>query len=282
MKKPQIVGIGEVVYDILPDSRKLGGAPSDFLNYASRFGGEVSLISAIGADDLGREVVSELNKYKITPVLAITPYPTGRVLIFKGGDGHIAHILENAAWDYIPYTNNAENITKKADAIYFGTLALRRDYSKGTILDLIDVAENAQYKFFDINIRQNYYSKELILELLKRANILKMNLDELKVLRSLLNLKGSVEDICLKLKKTYELKYIILNDGARESKIWGENDNLSVIKNTRLHQAFAFGAGNAFAGSFLGAIIAGKSQEEAHEIANDAAANVCKQSQGVY
>ena len=195
MKKPQIVGIGEVVYDILPDSRKLGGAPSDFLNYASRFGGDVYLISAIGADDLGREVVSELNKFNITPVLAITPYPTGRVLIFKGGEGYIAHILENAAWDYIPYTNNAENITQKADAIYFGTLASRRPYSMGTILDLIDIATNVQYKFFDINLRQNYYTKELIIELLKRANILKMNLDELKILRSLLNLRGSVDDI---------------------------------------------------------------------------------------
>ena len=282
MKKPQIVGIGEVVYDILPDSRKLGGAPSDFLNYASKMGAEVSLISAIGADDLGREVVSELNKYKINPVLAITPYPTGRVLIFKGSDGHIAHILENAAWDYIPYTNDAESVVKTADAIYFGTLALRRSYSSGTILDLIDVAQDVEYKFFDINLRQNYYSKEVILELLKRANILKMNLDELKILRSLLNLKGSVEDVCLKLKKTYELKYVILNDGARESKIWGDNNYLSVMKNTRLHQAFAFGAGNAFSGSFLGAILSGKTQEEAHEIANNVAANVCRETQGVY
>jgi len=278
MNKTLIAGIGEVVYDILPDSRKLGGAPADFLHHAGIFGANVSLISAIGADDLGREVVSELNKFNINPVLAITPYPTGRVLIFKNTDGYTAHILENAAWDYIPYTTEAENCIKKADAIYFGTLALRRTYSYNTILDLIDEANHAEYKFFDINLRQNYYSKELILELLKRANILKINTDELKVLRNLLNLRGSIDDVCLNLKDKYELKYLILNDGAKESKILGFDNLETNIKNSRVQQHFAYGAGNAFGGSFLGAIMAGKSQQEAHEIANDIAVKICKQS----
>lgn len=277
MKKTLIAGIGEVVYDILPDSRKLGGGPTDFLHYAGMFGANVSLVSAIGADDLGREVISELNKFKITPVVAVTPYPTGRVLIFKNADVFTAHILENAAWDYIPYTTEAENCIKKADAIYFGTLALRRAYSYNTILDLIDEASNAEYRFFDINLRQNYYSKDLILELLKRANILKINTEELKVLRNLLGLRGSIDDICLNLKNKYNLKYFILNDGAKESKIWGIDNLETNVKNSRVQQHFAYGAGNAFGGAFLGAIMAGKSQQEAHEIANDVAVKICKQ-----
>lgn len=282
MKKPHIAGIGEVVYDILPDSRKLGGAPADFLSYAEKGGANVSIVSAIGADDLGREVVNELNKFNIEPVLAITPYPTGRVLIFKGGDNYVAHILENAAWDYIPYTLRAEECVKSADAIYFGTLALRRPYSMGTILDLIDVAKNAKYKFFDINLRQNYYSKNTILELLKRANILRVNNEELKVLKNLLGLKGSNDEICLKLKKDYELLYMILGDTAKESKIFGIDGEVTTIKNSRLHQTFAFGAGNAFAGTFLSAILKGKSQAEAHELANNVAIELCKQLEGVY
>ncbi len=282
MKKPHIAGIGEVVYDILPDSRKLGGAPADFLSYAEKSGANVSIVSAIGADDLGREVVNELSKFNIEPVLAITPYPTGRVLIFKGGDKYVAHILENAAWDYIPYTLKAEECVKSADAIYFGTLALRRPYSMGTILDLIDVAKNAKYKFFDINLRQNYYSKNTILELLKRANILRVNNEELKVLKNLLGLKGSNDEMCLKLKEDYELLYMILGDTAKESKIFGIDGEVTTIKNSRLHQTFAFGAGNAFAGTFLSAILKGKSQAEAHELANKVAIELCKQIEGVY
>ena len=280
MNKVLIAGIGEVVYDIFPDSRKLGGAPVDFLYNASALGANVSLISAIGADDLGREVVSELNKFEITPVLAITPYPTGRVLIFKGNDTYISHILENSAWDYIPYTTEAEECVRSADAIYFGTLASRRPYSMGTILDLIDEAKNAKYRFFDINLRQNYYSKENILELLKRANILKINSEELKVLRTFLGMKGNAEDVCLKIKKLYNLCYLILSDGAKESKIFGEDNQITVIKNSKLSQLFAYGTGNAFAGAFLAAILNNMTQQEAHELANKAAIEVCKKSKG--
>ena len=282
MKKPLIAGIGEVVYDILPTSRKLGGAVADFLSYAEKGGADVAIVSAIGADDLGREVVSELNKFNITPVLAVTPYPTGRVIISKNGGSLVAHILENAAWDYIPYTNQAEECVRKADAIYFGTLALRRPYSMGTILDLIDEAKEAKYKFFDINLRQNYYSKNVILELLKRANIFRTNSSELKILKNLLGLRGNIEDVCLKLKDEYGFKYFILGDTAKESKIFGLDGEVSDIKNYNLQQSFAFGAGNAFAGTFLSAIMNGKTQTEAHNLANDAAIEVCKLTSGVY
>ena len=278
-KNVKIAGIGEVVYDIFQDSRKIGGAPVDFLHQAQVRGAETFLISAIGADDLGREVVSELNKLEINPVLAITPYPTGRVLIYKSGDSFCAHILENAAWDYIPFTNNAKECIKKVDAIYYDSLALRKQYSSDTILDLIDDAQNCEYKFFDANFRHNYYTKETVLKLLKRSNILKLNADELKIIKSMLNLKGNALDICLKLKKEYNLKYVIYNDAAKESRIWGIDNYETIMKNSRVHQAFAYGAGNAFAGAFLVSIMNGLSQEEAHKIANDAGLEICKQNQ---
>ena len=276
----KIAGIGEVVYDILPDSRKIGGAPVDFLHQAQVKGADAFLVSAIGADDLGREVVNELNKLKINPVLAITPYPTGRVLIYKDNDKFCAHILENAAWDYIPFTTSAEHCIKQVDAIYYGTLALRKQYSCNTVLDLIDSAQNCEYKFFDANFRQNYYNKNNIVELLKRANMLKLNADELKTIKSMFNFKGNPEDICLKLKKDYNLKYVIYNDAAKESKIWGPDNIVTTMKNSRVQQAFAYGAGNAFAGAFLTSIMNGISQEEAHRIANEAGLEICKNNKG--
>ncbi len=277
--KPQVIGIGEVVFDIMPDSRKLGGAPADFLHYAVKYGAEGKLISAIGADDLGREVVSELDKFEITPVLSVTPYPTGRVLIFNTpSGGHTAHILENAAWDYIPFSEAAEQSVQSADAVYFGTLAMRKAYSRNTVLELIDAAPENAYRFFDVNLRQNYYSEELIYDLLKRANILKLNIEELKILKNILNLRGSAEAICLNLKDKYKMSYVILTDAAKESRIWG--NEATVVKNSRIHQSFAFGAGNAFAGAFITSVLKGSGQQEAHEAANAAAIEICRSKKG--
>lgn len=273
-KKPQVAAIGEVVFDIMPESRKLGGAPADFLHHAVKYGAVGHLISAIGADDLGREVVAELNKFEIKPVLAITPYPTGRVIIFKNSNGSLtAHILENAAWDYIPFTQDAENCIKHVDALYFGTLALRKSYSKDTILDLIGSVADDAFKFFDINLRQDYYDKQIILKLLNLANILKLNMDELKILKNILKLSGSVEDMCSQIKEQYKLKYLILTDAAKESRVFG--DTLTYVKNDGIRQSFAYGAGNAFAGAFIASILKGLSQQDAHEVANQAAVNVC-------
>ncbi len=273
-KKPHVVAIGEVVFDIMPDSRKLGGAPADFLNYAVKFGAKGSLVSAIGADDLGREIITELNKYDITPVLAVTPYPTGRVLIFKNSNGkHTAHILENAAWDYIPYTEAADQCVRDADAVFFGTLALRNPYSRATILDLIDAAPRSAFKFFDVNLRQDYYNKETIKALLQKANVLKLNTDELKIIKSLLRISGNMEDMCIKLKEEFGLQYLIITDVTKENRIYGKD--ITVVRNSSsIKQAFAYGAGNAFAGAFITSLLNGTSQQEAHDAANQAAIEV--------
>lgn len=274
-KRPLVAAIGEVVFDILPDSRKLGGAPAKFLQYAVKYGAAGHLISAIGADDLGREVVSELQKFNINPVLAVTPYPTGRVLIFNETTGkHTAHILENAAWDYIPFTEAAEKCIKRADAIFFGTLAVRKSYSRRTVADLIDCAPEKAYKFFDVNLRREYYDRHSVLALLQRANILKLNTEELKTIKNMLKLSGGQEDVCLKLKEDYGLEFLILTDAAKESRIYGRE--VSIVKNNGIRQTFAYGAGNAFAGAFITSVLNGKTQQEAHEAANLAAVEVCR------
>jgi len=279
-KKAKIVGIGEVVSDILPDSRKLGGAPADFLKYAIQNGAEGYLISAIGADDLGREIISELELINVTPVLSVTPYPTGRVLIFDDPESKpVAHILENAAWDYIPFEPRAEECVKNADVVYFGTLALRKAYSQATILDLIDAAPKTTLRFFDINLRQNYFSANLIEKLLQRADVLKLNIDELNTVKTLFGFDETNESLCLKIKAEYNLKYLILSDTAKCSRIWGD-EGLTTVKNKHLVQVFAHGAGNAFAGTFISAIMKGSTQQEAHEQANAVAADVCKHTLG--
>lgn len=274
-KKIRVVGIGEVVYDILPDNRKLGGAPACFLKYVVEANSDAYLISAIGADDLGREVVSELNKFEIKPVLEITPYPTGRVLVFNNPiGGNTSHILENAAWDYIPFSEAAELCVKNADVVYFDSLALRKSYSRATISDLLDGVGSETLKFFDINLRHNYYDKEVIAEFLMKADILRITAAELRILRNIYHLRGSNEDVCNKIKKEYNLKYIIY-DNLKEVCIYGD-DGVTETKNARINQNLAEDGGIVFAYTFIKELINNKLQKDAHIEANKIAIEFCE------
>lgn len=275
-KNTKIVGVGEVVYDILPDDRKLGGAPIDFLRYAVKNGGDSYIISAIGADDLGREVVSELNKLEITPVLEITPYPTGRVLIFNNPiGGQTSHVLENASWDYIPFSEASEQCIKTADVVYFSSLALRKAYTRATIADLLDAVDEKTIKFFDINLQANYYNADVISEFLYKTDILRVNANELKVLRNLLHIRGTNDDVCEKIKRDYNLKYLIFYDNLKEVRILGDNE-VSETKNLRINQMYAEQAGVAFSYTFITEIINGIPQKDAHDEANKKAIEFCK------
>ena len=138
---------------------------------------------------------------------------------------------------------------------------------------MISSVPKTAFKFFDINLRQDYYDKFLVAKLLELADILKLNIGELKILKNILKLSGSIDDMCMQIKAQYQLKYLILNDTAKESRIFGET--LTFVKNDGIQQSFAYGAGNAFAGAFMTSILKGKSQQEAHEIANQAAVEVC-------
>lgn len=269
--KPKVVGIGEVVYDILPDSRRLGGEPTEFLCYAVKNGGDAYIISAIGADDLGREVVSELNKFDISPVLEITPYPTGRVLVFNNPiGGNTLHILENAAWDYIPFSEASEYCIKNADIVYFDSLALRKAYSKSTISDLLDSANVDAIKFFDLSIKQNYYDKDTIALFLRKADVLKINANELRILRNLFHLRGTNDEICEKIKNVYNLKYIIFYDNLKEIRVFG-TDEITEIKNARINNTFGESSDKVFMYTFITEIMNNANQQDASNKANQVA-----------
>lgn len=272
--KPIVVGIGELLWDVLPTGKKAGGAPINFVYHATQLGAEGYAISAVGKDELGEEIVQELDNNHIAHCIESVDYPTGTVEVTLEKGIPTYNIIENVAWDHIPVSSKAIEIVKEAKAICFGTLAQRNMDSRKALTELLSYAPEDALRFFDINIRQNYYSKELILDLLEKANILKINDEELEMLRPMMGLEGDYEVCCKALLEKYGLKYVILTAGSKFSAIYSTDEN-SVIGTPKVAVADTVGAGDSFSGAFVYSILSGKSLKEAHRKAVNTAAFVC-------
>lgn len=275
-KKPIVVGIGELLWDVLPTGKRAGGAPINFVYHATQMGAEGYAISAVGNDLSGTEIVQELEKNHISNSLGTVEYPTGSVMVELKEGIPTYTIIEGVAWDHIPLTQESIDLIKRADAICFGTLALRSQASKETILSLLSYAREDALRFFDINIRQSYYSKELIETLLHKANVFKINDEELVLLRDMCKLEGSDDEVCRQVLQMYNLKYLVLTAGCAFSSIYTA-DEVSTIPTPRVEVADTVGAGDSFSGAFVYSVLTGKSLREAHQTAVETAAFVCTQ-----
>lgn len=276
-KQPLIVGIGEILWDIFPSGKRAGGAPVNFVYHASALGARGYAISAIGKDALGAELIKELNKNNIYYLMPEVNYPTGTVLI-ELKDGNPSYtIVENTAWDHIPLDKRALDLVKEADAISFGTLALRSKESAQTIKALLAAASPKTLKFFDINLRQHYYSKELIEQLLQISDVFKINDEELKTVSEMFGIKGDEKEICLLFLEKYNLKYVVLTAGDKYSAVYARREE-SFLKTPRVEVADTVGAGDAFSGAFVYGVLTGKTLREAHETAVEVSAFVCTQT----
>lgn len=273
-KKPIVVGIGELLWDVFPTGKRAGGAPANFVYHATQLGAEGYAISAVGNDPFGTEIIQELDKNHIAYVCETISSPTGSVKV-ELKDGQPSYtIIEGVAWDHIPLSQKAIDLVKKADAICFGTLALRNSDSKNTVMTLLDYAPKNALRFFDINLRQHYYNKGLIEELLKKSNVFKINDDEIKVIKDMFHLEGTEDDVCKWFLDKYNLRYVVLTAGDKYSVIYSK-DGVSRIDTPKVKVADTVGAGDAFSGAFVQSILAGKTVREAHEQAVKISAFVC-------
>ena len=168
-KYPLVVGVGELLWDRLPTGNRVGGAPANVAYHASCLGAEGYVISAVGNDKMGKTLLEEIGKTKLHTCIEQVDYPTGSVHVSLSGGIPEYNIVEQVAWDYIPVTDNALALVKKADAVCFGTLCSRNEVSHNTIVTLLKHTNPSAYRLFDINLRSSYYSKELITELLNYA-----------------------------------------------------------------------------------------------------------------
>ena len=277
-KKPLIIGIGELLWDVLPTGKKAGGAPVNFAYHAARFGGEAYAISAVGNDPLGDEILKEIDRIHIPYFVERVDYPTGTVIVELRDGIPDYTIIEGVAWDHIPLTEEMKQLAERADAVCFGTLAQRSEESRITIQRLLSHVPEEALRVYDINLRQHYYTRELIVASLRHCNVFKINDEELELLRGLFDLESdTMHDFCRRFVKLYNLRYLILTAGANYSAVFTPDEE-SFIDTPRVEVVDTVGAGDSFTGAFIASILDGATLRNAHRRAVEHAAYVCTQA----
>ena len=266
---------------MLPEGKKIGGAPANFAYHVSQYGFDGYVVSAVGDDKLGNEILESFNNRRLNYLIQRVPYPTGTVQIELDEAGIPCYeIKENVAWDNIPFTVDLEKLAKKTRAVCFGSLAQRNTVSRETINRFIDVMSDAagQYRVFDVNLRQGFYDKEILCNSMKRCNILKINDEELIAVSRMFEYPGiDLEDKCRALLSEYGLEILILTCGVNGSYVF-TRENVSFVNTPKIEVADTVGAGDSFTATFISAILKGKSIREAHELAVEVSAYVCTQN----
>ena len=274
--KQYIVGLGEALWDCLPEGKKIGGAPANFAFHAGQFGHNSIAISAIGNDKLGEETLAEFDKKHVNYLMPMVDYPTGTVQVTLDEAGIPTYeIKEGVAWDNIPFTPEIEKVAKNCRAVCFGSLAQRSSVSRNTIQQFLDATPDDCLKIFDINLRQNFYNENIIRNSLKQCNILKINDEELVAIGRIFGYPGlDMENKCWLLIGKYNLDMLVLTCGVNGSYVFAPNVE-SYQKTPIVEVADTVGAGDSFTGTFTAAILAGKCIAEAHSLAVEASAYVC-------
>lgn len=279
ISKEYIVGLGEILFDCLPDGKKLGGAPANFAYHASQFGLNGIAVSAIGPDELGQEVLDQLGEKNLQTRLETVDYPTGTVQVTLSGEGIPQYdICEGVAYDNIPWTPEIEAIAKETRAVCFGTLAQRNEVSRSTIQKFLEAMPAKSLKIYDINLRQHFYNQTLIEDNLRRCNILKINDEELEILGDMFGYPElSAENKCWILLSKYNLDTLILTCGTDGSYAFTPGQ-ISFQPTPKVTVADTVGAGDSFTSTFCSALLNGKPVADAHKLAVEVSAFVCTQN----
>lgn len=273
-----VTGIGEVLWDMLPEGKKLGGAPANFAYHVSQFGFESRIVSAIGPDMLGEELLSGLGDKGLDCMIESVPYPTGTVQVELDGNGIPRYdIRQDVAWDNIPFTPGLEALAKTTGAVCFGSLAQRSPVSRDTINRFIDAMPEGSLRIFDINLRQNFYTKDIVCNSMRKCNILKINDEELETVSVMLGLPDSPQQSRAKaLLSMFGLKALILTCGATGSHVF-TSEETSYIATPQVEVADTVGAGDSFTAAFVSGLLKGLDIRQAHRLAVATSAFVCTQ-----
>ena len=277
--QPIAVGLGELLWDMLPEGRQIGGAPFNFARHCNQLGLEGFPVSQIGIDELGNETVSLLKDWGITPdfVSRDPQHETGTVNIRLDNQGKPNYeIRDDAAWDFIQHNLLLEQLAPKVDIVCFGTLAQRSDASRFTIYSFLDRMSSDAIKLFDVNLRQHFYSIGSIEASLERASILKLSDEELPVLKNAFSLSGSVEVQLSELKNRFELKLIAYTRGA-EGSLLIDGSGTDDHPGTTITTIDTIGAGDSFSATLCAGLLQGLPLAQLNENANQVAAYVCSQ-----
>ncbi len=277
---PKIVSIGEVLWDVFPDRKCFGGAPANFACHAAIQGAHIAVVSAVGADQHGRDAIEMMRRFDIDIrcVDTVRNAPTGTVSVNVDSAGKPSFIIhENSAWDYIKWTSQVETLVEATDAIYFGTLGQRSKLSRDTLSQSLEIARTTNtLRLVDINLREPFYDREIIRQSLGFANLLKLSNDELPMVLSACGIASdtSIEKQLCCLRDQYSLDLIVMTCGE-EGAILITPDAVISQHATPTTLKDTVGAGDSFAAAFLLGVLRGHSYEQVLGKACDVAAATC-------
>lgn len=276
-----VVGMGEALWDVLPEGKKIGGAPANFAYHVSQFGLNSRVVSAVGEDKLGSEILDNFRAKQLNCMIETVPYPTGTVQVELDAEGVPCYdIKEGVAWDNIPFTPALADLARQTRAVCFGSLAQRSVVSRQTINSFLDAMpqDDNVLKIFDVNLRQSFYTKEILCNSFSKCNILKINDEELVTVSRMFGYPGiDLQDKCWILLAKYNLKMLILTCGVNGSYVFTPG-NVSFVETPKVEVADTVGAGDSFTATFVAAILKGLCVQEAHKLAVKVSAYVCTQN----
>jgi len=270
---PIVVGLGEILWDLLPSGRQLGGAPANFAYSSHLLGNRAIVASRIGSDDLGNEARNRLLHAGVgDDFLQVDPtHPTGTVKVKLDSSGQPTYdITGGAAWDFMDWTDSWQALAQSADAICFGSLAQRSPGSRATILRFLEETRHDAVRVFDVNLRQQFYSAEVVEQSLQAANVVKLNNEEVILLKNLLGLGSDLLDetsFCRLLISRFDLKLVCVTHGANGSLLCNRF-------HTCRHPGFqvevkdTVGSGDAFTAGLVHALLSGESLAKMNDLAN--------------
>jgi len=276
MKKIRVTAIGEILYDVYPDKKHLGGAPFNFIYHIWKILGEANFISSVGNDDNGKEMLSYLNStgFNTKLIYIDKKYPTGTVQVKLRGDGTPQFTISpECSYDYITLNDAAINlIENETDLLYFGTLSTRSEISRNTIQSLFG---KPHLKYFcDLNLRHNFYTKGLIEKTLLTTNVLKINQDELDQLKQFFDLQQFNHTAMEQLITKFDIDLIGLTLGENGAELYTKNEK-NYYKTEIGNVVDTLGAGDAYAAILCLGYLKQMPITQINKPANEFAAEIC-------
>jgi fructokinase len=276
--KFNIIGIGEVLWDVLPTGKQLGGAPANFAYTSKQLGNNGLILSRIGNDDFGTELLHQLNAKNLSAdVIQIDEAKqTGIVNVTLENSQPSYEIVENVAWDFLELTENWREVAEKSDAVCFGSLAQRGEVSRKTIREFVNLTNGL--RIFDVNLRQKYFNQEILQASLKLANVCKLNHDELPIIAGILEIKGAeLVKIAENLLFKFDLNLVCLTLGARGSLLVSK-EGVSSFGGIEITVADTIGAGDAFTAGMTHGLLRNWELDKINEFANKVGAFVASKT----
>ena len=283
MEPTIVVGLGEVLWDVFPDGARFGGAPANFARTVAALAGssaEVSMVSAVGSDELGAKAVEELRQSGVDPrYVQVKNRPTGHVLVELDAAGQPSYeIASDVAWDDLTWSEDLGLLARRTDAVCFGTLAMRNEDSRRNIQAFLNETPKGCLRVFDLNLRSPFWDFNVICEGIASASVLKLNTDELGILADYHELMGDEIQLVRQVAQLGSIELVALTRGSKGSILYRRNGEYAVHPGYPVAVVDTVGAGDAFTATMVLGLLRGMPLDAIGEWANRVAGHVCSQA----